>query len=121
MAGHPVAGHVGDGPGDDSLKRAPWVVDRQRDRNGQGPAQARPSPVGHDPQRRGRLELNYREPRVPRPARIQLRAQSFSSRRLQLFCHGMGGSGSASVLDLPDDDGLGDRFAGRAVAEARIA
>jgi shikimate dehydrogenase len=113
MAGHPVAGHVGDGPWDDLVEAGPpgsLIV------NATGMGKDRPgSPITgrtRFPQRAVVWELNYRgNLEFLAQARIQAESSELQVHDgWQLFCHGWAAALSV-VLDLPDDDGLGDRFA----------
>ncbi|MGO9963079.1 MAG: shikimate dehydrogenase family protein [Acidimicrobiales bacterium] len=113
VAGHPVSGHVGNRPWDDLVEDAPpgsLIV------NATGLGKDRPgSPItGRTRFPPGAVvwELNYRGELA---FLAQARAQA-ENRGLQvhdgweLFCHGWAAALSA-VLDLADDDKLGDRFA----------
>ncbi len=108
-----VAGHVGDGPWDDLVEAAPpgsLIV------NATGMGKDRPgSPITgrtRFPPRAVVWELNYRgNLEFLDQARIQARSSELQVHDgWQLFCHGWAAALSA-VLDLPDDDKLGDRFA----------
>lgn len=114
----PVAGHVGGGPWDDLVNAAPpgsLIV------NATGMGKDRPgSPTTSRvrfPARAVIWELNYRgELEFLRQGRLQ--AQDSGLRvhdGWQLFCHGWAAALTA-VLGLPDDDRLGDHFAGAARA-----
>jgi shikimate 5-dehydrogenase len=111
-AGRPVTGHVGDGPWDDLIEAAPpgsLIV------NATGMGKDRPgSPITgrtRFPPRAVVWELNYRgNLEFLDQARIQARSSKLQVHDgWQLFCHGWAAA-LCAVLDLPDDDKLGDRF-----------
>jgi len=113
VAGHPVTGHVGDRPWDDLVEQAPpgsLIV------NATGLGKDRPgSPItgrARFPPRAVVWELNYRgELEFLGLARAQagnLGLQVHDG--WQLFCHGWAAA-LTTVLDLADNDQLGERFA----------
>ncbi len=116
LARRPVDGHVGDGPWDDLVSAAPpgsLIV------NATGMGKDRPgSPVTSRvrfPSQSVIWELNYRgDLRFLDHARRQAAGSGLQVHDgWQLFCHGWAAALTA-VLGLPDDDSLGDRFAGAA-------
>ena len=118
MAGHPVAGHIGDGPWDDLVEAGSpgsLIV------NATGMGKDRPgSPItsgAQFPSRAVVWELNYRGDLqfLDQALRQAQRSQLQVHDGWQLFCHGWAAALSV-VLDLPDDEGLGDRFARAALS-----
>ena len=112
----PVAGHVGDKPWDDLVGSAPpgsLIV------NATGMGKDRPgSPItsgARFPPRAVVWELNYRgELEFLAHARLQARSSQLRVHDgWQLFCHGWAAA-LTPVLDLPDEEDLGDRFAAAA-------
>ncbi|MGO8725066.1 MAG: hypothetical protein ACLQRM_20400 [Acidimicrobiales bacterium] len=109
---YPVVGHVGEGPWDELVNSAPagsLIV------NATGMGKDRPgSPITNGatfPARAVVWELNYRG---DLQFLVQAHLQAGQSQLQvhdgwQLFCHGWA-AGLTVVLDLPDDDDLGDRF-----------
>jgi shikimate 5-dehydrogenase len=112
VAGHPVTGHVGNRPWDDLVEKAPpgsLIV------NATGLGKDRPgSPItGRTRFPSGAVvwELNYRgELEFLDQARAQAETSGLRVHDgWQLFCHGWAAA-LITVLDLADDDKLGDRF-----------
>ncbi|MGA2803379.1 MAG: hypothetical protein ABSF89_03155 [Acidimicrobiales bacterium] len=112
VAGHPVIGYVGNRPWDDLVEQAPpgsLII------NATGLGKDRPgSPITgrtRFPPRAVVWELNYRgELEFLDHARAQ--AENYELQvhdGWQLFCHGWAAA-LTTVLDLADDDRLGDRF-----------
>jgi shikimate dehydrogenase len=108
-----VTGHVGDGPWDDLIGAAPpgsLIV------NATGMGKDRPgSPItsrSRFPSHAVIWELNYRgELEFLHQSRLQARSSQLQVHDgWQLFCHGWAAA-LVAVLDLPDDEQLGDRFA----------
>jgi shikimate 5-dehydrogenase len=112
-AGHSVAGHIGNGPWDDLIEQAPpgsLIV------NATGMGKDRPgSPITGGtrfPPRAVVWELNYRgDLELLEQARTRARTSELQIHDgWLLFCHGWAAALSA-VLDVRDDDQLGERFA----------
>ena len=113
IAGHPVDGHVGLGPWDDLVEAAPpgsLIVNATgmgKDRPGSpitGRARFPPRSVVWELNYRGNLQFLDRALTRAKDSEIQVHDG------WQLFCHGWAAALS-TVLDLPDDAKLGDRFA----------
>ena len=118
IAGSPVAGHLGDGPFDELIESAPagsLIV------NATGMGKDRPgSPITDEarfPPRVVVWELNYRgDLKFLDQARTKATASGLRVHDgWQLFCHGWAAALS-TVLDMADDDKLGDRFSDAAQA-----
>ena len=116
LAGRPVLGYVGEGPWDDLVSAAPpgsLIV------NATGLGKDRPgSPTTSQarfPRRAVLWELNYRgDLQFLNAGRAQADGSGLQVHDgWQLFCHGWAAALTV-ILDLPDDDELGDRFAGAA-------
>lgn len=113
LAPYPVVGHIGQGPWDHLVTGAApgsLIV------NATGMGKDRPgSPItsgARFPARAVVWELNYRgDLQFLKSARLQAQQSELRVHDgWQLFCHGWA-AGLTVVLDLPDDDSLGDRFA----------